>query len=239
MSTIVTRAGKGSILTNTEMDSNFTNLNTDKIQVSTITGTAGKTPAVDADVFPIVDSVGGALNKITWANIKATLASTFAALAGSVSQAFSAASIELGHATDTTLTRVSAGVAAVEGKTIAMLSAVQAWTKAQIGTPVALSVAANAVAVDLSLGNNFTLTLQATTAQTLSNPTNAVAGQKGSIYITQNATPSTLAFGANWLNASATAADSVSTTAGARNVLSYDVFDSTHIYYTIAKHGVA
>jgi hypothetical protein len=34
VSTIVTRAGKGSPLTNTEVDSNFTNLNTDKIQVT-------------------------------------------------------------------------------------------------------------------------------------------------------------------------------------------------------------
>lgn len=34
MSTIVTRAGKGLPLTNTEVDSNFTNLNTDKIQVT-------------------------------------------------------------------------------------------------------------------------------------------------------------------------------------------------------------
>jgi hypothetical protein len=32
MSTIVTRSGKGSPLTNTEVDSNFTNLNTDKYQ---------------------------------------------------------------------------------------------------------------------------------------------------------------------------------------------------------------
>jgi len=32
MSTIVTRAGKGSALTHTEMDANFTNLNTDKYQ---------------------------------------------------------------------------------------------------------------------------------------------------------------------------------------------------------------
>jgi hypothetical protein len=32
MSTIVTRSGKGSPLTNTELDANFTNLNTDKIQ---------------------------------------------------------------------------------------------------------------------------------------------------------------------------------------------------------------
>ena len=33
MSTIVTRAGKGSPLTNTEMDSNLTNLNTDKFEI--------------------------------------------------------------------------------------------------------------------------------------------------------------------------------------------------------------
>ena len=35
MSTIVTRAGKGSPLTNTEVDANFTNLNTDKAQLNT------------------------------------------------------------------------------------------------------------------------------------------------------------------------------------------------------------
>ena len=39
MSTIVTRAGKGSPLTNTELDSNFTNLNTDKAELSGATFT--------------------------------------------------------------------------------------------------------------------------------------------------------------------------------------------------------
>ena len=40
MATIVTRSGKGSPLTNTEVDSNFTNLNTDKLELSggTLTG---------------------------------------------------------------------------------------------------------------------------------------------------------------------------------------------------------
>lgn len=33
MSTIVTRSGKGSALTNAEVDANFTNLNTDKVEV--------------------------------------------------------------------------------------------------------------------------------------------------------------------------------------------------------------
>ena len=34
MSTITTRAGKGSPLTNNEVDANFTNLNTDKAELS-------------------------------------------------------------------------------------------------------------------------------------------------------------------------------------------------------------
>ena len=40
MATIVTRSGKGSALTHTEMDANFTNLNTDKLETSggTLTG---------------------------------------------------------------------------------------------------------------------------------------------------------------------------------------------------------
>lgn len=57
MSTIVTRAGKGSPLTNTEVDSNFTNLNTDKYQsgdnisVGTLSATgqvtvSGTTPSI-------------------------------------------------------------------------------------------------------------------------------------------------------------------------------------------------
>ena len=43
MSTIVTRSGKGSPLTNTEVDSNFTNLNSDKLEKSggTMTGNLG------------------------------------------------------------------------------------------------------------------------------------------------------------------------------------------------------
>lgn len=36
MSTIVTRAGKGTPLTNNEVDANFTNLNTDKLETSAI-----------------------------------------------------------------------------------------------------------------------------------------------------------------------------------------------------------
>ncbi len=48
MATIVTRSGKGSALTHTEMDANFTNLNTDKLESSAIGSTI---QAYDADIL--------------------------------------------------------------------------------------------------------------------------------------------------------------------------------------------
>ena len=54
MATIVTRSGKGSPLTNTEVDSNFTNLNTDKLELS------GGTMSGDID---------GNGNKVLFANV--------------------------------------------------------------------------------------------------------------------------------------------------------------------------
>lgn len=125
------------------------------------------------------------------------------------------------------------------------LSTANTWTgvntfnKAVIGPLTALSVSSNAVAVNLALANDFSLTLQATTGQTLSNPSNMVAGQSGVIVITQNGTPSTLAFGGYWVNSQAASAATVSTTASAVNILSYFVVDSTHIWYSLNTAGVA
>ena len=118
------------------------------------------------------------------------------------------------------------------------LSLAQTWTAAQRGGVTALAVAANLVAVDLALNNNFSLTLQATTGQTLSNPTNAVAGQSGQIVLNQNATPSALAFAANWIPLDG-ATPTVSTTASAQNLISYYVASSTQIWFSLNKRGVA
>jgi len=52
MATIVTRAGKGSPLTNTEVDANFTNLNTDKAELSGATFTG----AITANAGVVVDN---------------------------------------------------------------------------------------------------------------------------------------------------------------------------------------
>ena len=57
MSTIVTRAGKGSALTNTEVDSNFTNLNTDKIEAATTVTLTNKT-LTSPKINEILDTSG-------------------------------------------------------------------------------------------------------------------------------------------------------------------------------------
>ena len=60
----------------------------------------------------------------------------------------------------------------------------QTWTGAQRGDLGTLSSSSNSTAVDLSVANNFNLTLGENS--TLAQPSNQVAGQSGSIFITQD-----------------------------------------------------
>jgi hypothetical protein len=59
MSTIVTRAGKGSALSFTEVDDNFTNLNTDKYQAGGALGTPSSATLTNATGLPIATGVSG------------------------------------------------------------------------------------------------------------------------------------------------------------------------------------
>ena len=79
MATIVTRSGKVR-LTNTEVDANFTNLNTDKVETSTIT-TFGASLIDDADAAAARTTLGlGALataasvDNSTWSGTDLTVA---------------------------------------------------------------------------------------------------------------------------------------------------------------------
>ena len=113
--------------------------------------------------------------------------------------------------------------------TVAGLAVAQSFTKAQRGTPVALTDAST-VAVDLSLGNNFTLTLAGN--RTLGAPTNVTAGQSGVIVVTQDSTGSrTLAYNSVYKFAGGTA-PTLTTTASAVDVLAYYVESSTRITVT-------
>jgi hypothetical protein len=57
MATITTRSGKGSPLTNAEVDANFTNLNSDKVETSTIS-TFGASLIDDADAAAARTTLG-------------------------------------------------------------------------------------------------------------------------------------------------------------------------------------
>lgn len=104
---------------------------------------------------------------------------------------------------------------------------VQAFTKAQRGTAVALTSSSASIATNASLANNFTHTFTENT--TLANPTNLVAGQSGIIVFTQHASsPKTLAFGSYW-KFSGGSAPSVTATNSAVDVLAYYVESSTRI----------
>lgn len=59
MSTIVTRAGKGSALSYTEVDNNFTNLNTDKYQTGGALGTPASGTLSNCTSLPIGTGVSG------------------------------------------------------------------------------------------------------------------------------------------------------------------------------------
>jgi hypothetical protein len=91
---------------------------------------------------------------------------------------------------------------------------------------VALTDAAT-IAVDMSTGNNFSVTLGGN--RTLGNPTNLTPGQSGIIYVTQDATGSrTLAYSSYWKFPGGTA-PTLTTTAAAVDALVYTVRTSTSI----------
>lgn len=114
-----------------------------------------------------------------------------------------------------------------------MLATANSFTKAQRGTPVSLTQAAT-IAVDLSLGNHFYTTM--TGNRTLGQPTNMVAGQSGIIELIQDGTGSrTLAYHADWLFPNGT--DPVlTTTAGATDLLCYQVNQAgTKVFANLLK----
>ena len=103
----------------------------------------------------------------------------------------------------------------------------QTYSAGQRGTITALTDGAT-ITPDLAASNNFSVTLAG--SRTLANPTNIVAGQSGSVFITQDATGSrTLAFGSYWDFAGGTA-PTLSTDAASVDRIDYVVRSATSIH---------
>jgi hypothetical protein len=109
----------------------------------------------------------------------------------------------------------------------AKLDAVQTFTAGQRGEITALTDGAT-ITPDLADSNNFSVTLGGN--RTLANPSNIVAGQSGSIFITQDGTGSrTLAYGSYYDFIGGTA-PTLSTAANAVDRIDYIVRSSTSIH---------
>jgi len=126
-----------------------------------------------------------------------------------------------------TTTTNTANAANTTANAAATLTAVQTFTAGQRGEVTALTDASS-IATDLALSNNFAITLGGN--RTLANPTNTVAGQSGSIFITQDGTGSrTLAFGTNFKFVAGTA-PTLSTAASSIDRIDYVVAEATKIH---------
>lgn len=178
------------------------------------TGTASPTNVYaawfDAGEVRIDGDIGDTTNRTAkvWAtNIESTnmptvggtsLSSTFAALAGSTGQVFSVSSLELGN-TDTTLSRSSAGVIAVEGVVVPTVSSTNTLSNKRIdprvvsGTSYTTSTTIDSDATDL-----YVITAQAG-ALLFNNPSGTpVQGQKLMVRIKDNGTARALTYGSQF-----------------------------------------
>jgi len=103
-----------------------------------------------------------------------------------------------------------------------------------VGGVYTLADAAGTTTMDCSLGNFFTLTMPAGGSTTLT-PTNITAGQTINVKITQNATPSTIAFAAA-VDFEGGTPFAVSTGAGEVDVMTFISFDGTTLQATGLKN---
>lgn len=114
--------------------------------------------------------------------------------------------------------------------TVGLLSLAQTFTAAQRGSITSFSSSSGTATPNFASSNNFSITLSENT--TLANPSNLTAGQSGVVFITQDSTARTLAFGSYWDFAGGTA-PAVSTGSGAVDALVYAVRTTTSIHATL------
>lgn len=146
-----------------------------------------------------------------------------AGLVASTSQAVGFGSVELGHATDTTLSRLSAGVLGIEGKTAATLSTQQSWSAQQT---LALATLTDGATVnwDVSTAQKAKVTFGGN--RTMAAVTNAVEGTTYLLWCIQDGTgtrvPSWTTTGAGSFDFGTDGAPTLTTTASKADLLAFE-----------------
>ena len=208
MTTITLRNVKGSALSFTEVDNNFTNLNNDKIE--------GITSSVDNEIALWSSTTGKVLKRAT---VTGVLKATSGVLASAT-----AGTDYLAPPSGTAILKANSGGAlanAVAGTDYASPATAHTWALPQRGQVTA----ANTGSFDMNVENNFTCTPTGGVTLTF---TNITAGQSGFI---------TLVNGSNYTISKAAAvkvASGLLTTLSATGTyqLSYFSPDGTNVYLT-------
>jgi len=206
MSTIVTRAGKGSALSYTEVDNNFTNLNTDKYQSGGALGTPASATLTNATGLPISTGVSGLGTGV--ATFLGTPSS--ANLASAVTDETGSGSLVFGTSPTVNNPTITNYVESV----------------------VAIGTVSSSHTLALTNGTVQTATLTASTACTFTMPT-ATAGKSFILLLKQAASTGngTATFtGVKWGTAGA---PTITATAGKMDILTF-VADGTNWYGSVA-----
>lgn len=128
-----------------------------------------------------------------------SLSSTFAAIAGSTSQAFSVSTLDIGN-TDTTLARSAAGQVTIEGVQIATISNTVTITNKRIQPRVYSTASNTSLTPEIDTYDIFHITALAGAITINNHSTSTPAdGEKIMIRLLDNGTARAISFGTNYV----------------------------------------
>ena len=243
--TSVNTAAVTSINTVIAAVSALTSVNTAAVtSINTVVAAVSALTKTNLDAVTSINTVVAAVSALTKTNLDAvTSINTVVAGVSALTSVNTAAVTSINTVVANRLPLTGGTLTGIVSGTDFYVSAIAVGANSLLGKDIHIEKAAVAdiqaltdgtnISVDLNAGQNFTVTLAGN--RTLSNPTNCVAGQVGSIFVVQDGTGSrTLAYGTSW-DFPAGTAPTLSTDAAAVDRIDYIVHTSTDVHAVLTK----